>query len=190
LNDNEVAWAGGDRCETTSPSRQQARDRRKQPRQPRRPIERAEGNMNLDIATWDVLRLPLAALLGGLIGWERERGGKPAGLRTNMMVALGASAFTLVSSQLVSVQSAGDPTRIVTGVATGIGFLGAGSIIRSRGEVEGMTTAAGIWVVGAIGAACGLGAYLVATVAAVLALAILVLLLRVERKAGFWRGKP
>ncbi len=139
--------------------------------------------MNLDTAVWDVLRLPLAAVLGAVIGWERERGGKPAGLRTNMMVALGASTFTLLSIGLTSTQDAGDPTRIVTGVATGIGFLGAGSIIQSRGEVEGVTTAAGIWVVGAIGAACGLGAYLVATVAAVLALVILVILGRLEKKA-------
>jgi putative Mg2+ transporter-C (MgtC) family protein len=140
--------------------------------------------MNLDTAIWDVLvRLPLAALLGGLIGLERETEGKPAGLRTNMMVALGAATFTLVSANLVSAEDAGDPTRVVTGVATGIGFLGAGSIIQSRGKVEGVTTAAGVWVVGAIGAACGLGAYLIASVAALLALAILAVVLRLEKKA-------
>jgi putative Mg2+ transporter-C (MgtC) family protein len=139
--------------------------------------------MSVDAATWEVLvRLPLAALLGAMIGWERETGGKPAGLRTNMMVALGASAFTLMSTNLAAFHDVGDPVRIVTGVATGIGFLGAGSIIQSRGEVEGMTTAAGIWVVGAIGAACGLGAYAIATVTAVLALIILVLLRRLEKK--------
>jgi putative Mg2+ transporter-C (MgtC) family protein len=129
-----------------------------------------------------LIRLPLAALLGALIGWERETGGKPAGLRTNMMVALGASTFTLVSTSLASAsaQEAGDPIRIVTGVATGIGFLGAGSIIQTRTGVEGMTTAAGIWVVGAIGAACGLGAYLIAIVAALLGLIILGILRRLE----------
>jgi putative Mg2+ transporter-C (MgtC) family protein len=129
-----------------------------------------------------LLRLPLAALLGALIGWEREIGGKPAGLRTNMMVSLGASTFALVSTSLtaVSAQDAGDPVRIVTGVATGIGFLGAGSIIQTRTGVEGMTTAAGIWVVGAIGAACGLGAYLIAIVATLLGVTILGIVHRLE----------
>lgn len=139
--------------------------------------------MDIDPHIRDVLiRLPLATLLGALIGWERETGGKPAGLRTNMMVALGASTFTLVSTSLASAsaQEAGDPIRIVTGVATGIGFLGAGSIIQTRTGVEGMTTAAGIWVVGAIGAACGLGAYLIAIVAALLGLVILGILRRLE----------
>lgn len=141
--------------------------------------------MNLDSAIWDVLlRLPLAALLGALIGWERETEGKPAGLRTNMMVALGASTFTLLATNLAAFENGADPTRIVTGVATGIGFLGAGSIIQSSRGVEGMTTAAGIWVVGAIGAACGLGAYSIAIVTAVLAFVILALLLRLEIKAN------
>lgn len=139
--------------------------------------------MDIDPQIRDVLlRLPLAALLGALIGWEREIGGKPAGLRTNMMVSLGASTFALVSTSLtaVSAQDAGDPVRIVTGVATGIGFLGAGSIIQTRTGVEGMTTAAGIWVVGAIGAACGVGAYLIAIVAALLGVTILGIVHRLE----------
>ena len=141
--------------------------------------------MNLDSAILDVvLRLPLSCLLGALIGWERETGGKPAGLRTNMMVALGAATFTLLATSLAPLQEAADPTRIVTGVATGIGFLGAGSIIQSRKGVEGMTTAAGVWVVGAIGAACGLGAYSIASVASVLAFVILAFLRRLGDRAN------
>jgi putative Mg2+ transporter-C (MgtC) family protein len=99
-----------------------------------------------------------------------------------MMVALGASTFTLLATHLSAAENAGDPTRIVTGVATGIGFLGAGAILQSQHRVEGMTTAAGIWVVGAIGAACGLGAYALATVSAVLAFVILAFLRRLEDK--------
>lgn len=116
------------------------------------------------------------------MGWEREAGDKPAGLRTHMMVSLGAAVFTLAALRTIGDYdtAAGDPSRIVMGVATGIGFLGAGSIIRMSGEVHGVTTAAGIWVVGAIGACCGAGYYSIAAVAVVLSVLILAVLYRVE----------
>ena len=127
------------------------------------------------------LRLVLASVFGAVIGWERETQGKPAGLRTNMMVSLGAATFTLSSMSVTPDGMAGaDPTRIVTGVATGIGFLGAGAILRADGTVHGMTTAAGIWVMGAVGVACGIGDYYVAGMTTLAALIILFVLGRFE----------
>ncbi|HEV6965592.1 MgtC/SapB family protein, partial [Roseateles sp.] len=102
-------------------------------------------------------RLLLAALLGGLLGYERERQGKAAGLRTHMLVAMGAALFVLVP-QLDGMVSA-DLSRVIQGIVTGLGFLGAGAIVKHKSEehVEGLTTAAGIWMTAAIGVACGLG---------------------------------
>lgn len=123
-----------------------------------------------------VIRLGLAVALAGVVGLERELSGKPAGLRTHMMVALGAAAFTLITLQVYDAVAAtatrSDPLRIVEGIVGGIGFLGAGTIIRSRGSVEGITTAAGIWVVGSIGLACGAGYYREAALVTALALLI------------------
>ncbi len=131
-----------------------------------------------------VARLVLAVLFGGLIGWEREAHNKPAGLRTHMMVSLGAASFTLASLTLMSAGGGtGDPSRIVQGVTAGIGFLGAGSIIQSGRSVAGVTTAAGIWVVGAIGIAAGGGHYLLAGTTSVLAFLILSALRFLERKS-------
>lgn len=127
-----------------------------------------------------VLPLVAAACLGGVVGWQRESWDKPAGLRTHMMVSLGAAAFTMAAARVITQADAGDPSRIVQGVATGIGFLGAGSIIQSRGEVRGITTAAGIWVVGAVGACCGVEYYSVPIVTVILAVLILALLHKVE----------
>jgi putative Mg2+ transporter-C (MgtC) family protein len=140
--------------------------------------------MNVDIPIWETLiRLTLAVVLGGLIGWEREHRGKPAGLRTNMMVSLGAATFTLMSVGMVPESASTDPSRIVTGVATGIGFLGAGSIIKTGATVSGITTAAGIWVVGSVGAAAGVGAYSVATAATVVSLIVLFVFGKIETHA-------
>lgn len=127
-----------------------------------------------------LLRLVLPALFGGVIGWEREISDKPAGLRTHMMVGLGSSAFTLLGVVVFDdLTDAGaqniDPTRVIEGVAKGIGFLGAGAIIKSGRDPRGLTTAAGIWTVGGVGAACGAG-YL-AVAGATSAVALLVLLL-------------
>jgi putative Mg2+ transporter-C (MgtC) family protein len=152
-------------------------------------IHHMEG-MDLLISSGEVVtRLTLALVYGGLIGWEREVQKKPAGLRTHMMVSLGSAAFTLVSFELAAAARErdgmpSDPIRIVEGVTAGIGFLGGGSIIQSRGSVEGITTAAGLWVVGAIGIACGGGHYVLATTTALLAFAILACLGLVERRTG------
>jgi putative Mg2+ transporter-C (MgtC) family protein len=120
-----------------------------------------------------VLRLVIAAALGGILGYERERQGKAAGVRTHMLVALGAALFVLVPQQ--AGVSEADMTRVIQGVVAGIGFLGAGSIIKGHDEdnVKGLTTAAGIWLTAAIGIACGIGREATAVLSALLALAIL-----------------
>jgi len=103
------------------------------------------------------VRLILAALLGGILGFEREQRGKAAGLRTHMLVALGAALFVLIPQQAGS--SEADLTRIVQGIVAGIGFLGAGAIVKGKVEedTKGLTTAAGIWLTAAIGVAAGMG---------------------------------
>jgi putative Mg2+ transporter-C (MgtC) family protein len=125
------------------------------------------------------LRLALAAALGGAIGLEREYRHKPAGLRTNMLIALGSALFSVMSVQLGS--GAGSPDRIAAQVVTGIGFLGAGAILRSGENIHGLTTAATIWVNAAIGMAAGLGAYAVASVGAAITLVVLAFLPVMER---------
>jgi putative Mg2+ transporter-C (MgtC) family protein len=120
-----------------------------------------------------VLRLLLAALLGGALGYERERSGKAAGIRTHMLVAIGAALFVLVPQQAGMV--VGDLSRVIQGIVTGVGFLGAGAIIKHASEqsVQGLTTAAGVWMTAAIGIACGLGRETTAVLSTVLALAVL-----------------
>jgi putative Mg2+ transporter-C (MgtC) family protein len=122
----------------------------------------------LPTLNWDELlwRLALAAVLGGLIGFERELREREAGLRTHLLVALGSAAFTIVGAYgfhefLESGQSVvrADPTRIAAQIVTGIGFLGAGAIIRQGFSVRGLTTAATLWVVAAVGLAAGAGYY-------------------------------
>jgi putative Mg2+ transporter-C (MgtC) family protein len=125
------------------------------------------------------LRLLLAAALGGAIGLEREYRHKPAGLRTNMLIALGSALFSVMSIDLGA--AAGSPDRIAAQVVTGIGFLGAGAILRSGENVHGLTTATTIWVNAAIGMAAGLGAYAVASVAAAITLVVLAFLPVMER---------
>ncbi|UXI68040.1 MgtC/SapB family protein [Tahibacter amnicola] len=107
--------------------------------------------------TRTVVRLSIAALLGGLLGYERERKGRAAGLKTHMLVSLGSALFVLVPLQ--AGVSQGDLTRVVQGIVSGIGFLGAGTILKGphQGRVEGLTTAAGIWTTSAIGMAAGMG---------------------------------
>ncbi len=122
-----------------------------------------------------VARLLLAAFLGGLIGFEREVKQKPAGLRTNMFICFGAAMFTILSHQLAG-EFSGDHTRIAAQIIPGIGFIGAGSILHSRGSVTGLTTAATLFVVASVGMAVGGGRYLVgifATVVILLALHVL-----------------
>ena len=127
-----------------------------------------------------IKRLCLSALLGGALGFEREWRQKAAGLRTNILIAMGATLFTVMSID-VSTGSGGDSTRIASGIVTGIGFLGAGAIMRTGAGVKGLTTAAMIWVNAAVGVAVGGGEYRVATIATIVALVVLVLLDPVER---------
>jgi len=117
-----------------------------------------------------LLRLSLAAVLGLAIGWDRERQEKAAGLRTMALVSLGAAGFMLVALTMTGTASTPDkpiefdPLRVVAGVVGGIGFIGAGAIIQSGGNVRGLTTAASIWCAAGIGVACGAGMYELASV--------------------------
>jgi putative Mg2+ transporter-C (MgtC) family protein len=131
-----------------------------------------------------VVRLLLAALLGGLVGIQRERVGKAAGLRTHMLVALGSAFFVLIPDR-AGMQLA-DLSRVLQGILTGIGFLGAGTILKrdEEEEIQGLTTAAGLWLTAAIGIAAGLGREASAILGTILALIILCLLPRVRPKAG------
>ncbi|MFQ5747282.1 MAG: MgtC/SapB family protein [Gemmatimonadota bacterium] len=132
-------------------------------------------------------RLSLALALGALIGLERELSGKPAGLRTNILICVGAALLTEASVYAAS-NFAGheliraDPGRIAAGIVTGIGFIGAGTIIVWRGTVTGLTTAATLWVVAAIGMMVGFRAYVVAVGSTVLVLLTLVVLGKVEKR--------
>ncbi len=129
----------------------------------------------------DVEKLALAAVLGGLIGLERQAKQRPAGLRTNLLICVGAALFTLLSDELAGAHT-GDHTRIAAQIIPGIGFIGAGSILHSRGDlVTGITTAATIFVVASIGMAAGGGQYVLAIFATLLILGVLMLLGRIER---------
>ncbi len=123
-----------------------------------------------------MVRLLLAALLGGIVGYEREHKGKAAGLRTHMLVAMGAALFVLVPER--GGMDIADMSRVIQGVVAGVGFLGAGAIIKRHSEeqVQGLTTAAGIWMTAAIGVAGGLGREAIALLATLLAIVILVML--------------
>jgi putative Mg2+ transporter-C (MgtC) family protein len=119
------------------------------------------------------LRLLVAAVLGGLLGYERERQGKSAGVRTHMLVAIGAALFVLIPQQAGA--SSADLSRVLQGLIAGVGFLGAGAIIMGTKEVgpRGLTTAAGIWVTAAIGIAAGMGRESTAVLSTLIALLIL-----------------
>ena len=126
-----------------------------------------------------VLRLLLAAALGAVIGYQRERAGKQAGLRTHILISSGAALIALVS--IYGFGSDSDPARVAAGVVVGVGFLGAGVILhREGGIVAGLTTAATIWVMAGIGLAAGVGLYVVAAVATAIVLGVLVM--------PHWRG--
>lgn len=128
-------------------------------------------------------RLLLAAALGGVVGLEREWSGKPAGFRTNLLICVGAALLTELSMSVARAADPGmaaDPARIAAQIVSGIGFLGAGTIIQSRGSVMGLTTAATLWVVAAIGMAVGTHAYIEAIGTTLLVVAALLLLGRLE----------
>jgi putative Mg2+ transporter-C (MgtC) family protein len=129
----------------------------------------------LDLA----LRLTVGLVLGAIVGLERELTSQPAGFRTHSVVALGAAIFTVVSAHAFAGADT-DPTRIAAQVVSGIGFIGAGTILQSRGYVRGLTTAASLWAVAGIGMAAGAGLYGVAVVGTALMLIVLAILDRVE----------
>ncbi|MBU4268878.1 MAG: MgtC/SapB family protein [Acidobacteria bacterium] len=114
--------------------------------------------MEIDI----ILKILLAAMLGGIIGLERELSHKEAGLRTNILIAIGSALITILSFKIAALSKTADPARLTAQIVSGIGFLGAGAIIQARFAVHGLTTAATIWTVAAIGIAVGSGFYLVA----------------------------
>jgi len=131
-----------------------------------------------------IIRLVLSVILGGGIGFERQIHRRAAGLRTHILVCLGSCLIMLTSLYIFDIYKDKvplDPARIAAGVITGIGFLGAGTIIREREQVKGLTTAASLWVISAIGLAIGCGFYQAAIWAFVLTLAALLLLRGVER---------
>lgn len=131
-----------------------------------------------------LVRLTAAAVLGAVIGFQRERAGKPAGLRTHMLVTLGTAVFVLACS--ASGMNSDGLSRVIQGIVTGIGFIGAGSILKldERREVQGLTTAAGVWMTAAVGVAVGLGSLGVAILATLFALAVLSFAKRYERRDG------
>lgn len=124
-----------------------------------------------------LLRLTVATLIGAILGVDRELRAKPAGLRTHALVALGAALVTLTTLSLANGSSADPVSRAIQGIIAGVGFLGAGAILkaRDRDEVSGLTTAASIWLVASLGIACGAGYWFAALAALVLALIVLVL---------------
>lgn len=129
-----------------------------------------------DIATSELIaRLVLAAVLGAVLGYERESRSKTAGLRTHTLVSLGAATFTVAGAAGFQAENV-DPSRLAAGVITGIGFIGAGTILRSGIHVTGLTTAATLWMAGALGVAAASGLYAISIAAGVIALISLVIL--------------
>jgi len=138
------------------------------------------------IDLWEAVgRLATAAGLSGLIGFERQVAQKAAGMRTHMLVGLGAGLFTLVGAEAFG---GGDPTRVAAQVVTGIGFLGAGAILRHGVSVLGLTTAAGLWTVAAVGVAAGIGEMVLALAATATALVVLYVLGFIDRLGMARRG--
>ena len=131
---------------------------------------------NVEAVTQLILRMLLAILLGGILGYQRERQGKDAGLRTYMLVALGSAFFVLIPLQ--AGMSLADLSRVLQGVIAGIGFLGAGAILKQQDtqQIHGLTTAAGLWLTASVGIAVGLGREISAILATLLALIIFALL--------------
>ena len=125
------------------------------------------------------LKLVISLGLGALIGLEREMGRKPAGLRTHMLVSMGACLFTIVSVTEFGM----DPARVASGIVTGIGFIGAGTIMGSKAKIRGITTAATLWVTAAVGLAIGVGMYVPAILTAVLVFVVLQMW-RIEMEIG------
>jgi len=130
------------------------------------PAQLVDWNVSNEEKMEVLFRLLLGAVFGGLLGWERGRSEKPAGIRTMVLIGAGASAFALLGQQLIASSAdneiiRADPTRVLAYIISGVGFLGAGAILHSKRSIKGLTTAASIWVVAAIGAACGVGEFMI-----------------------------
>ncbi len=137
----------------------------------------------LSVWGFGALRLVLVVVAGSIIGLEREFGGQAAGLRTHTMVGLGAALFTLLSEHLfLQAGGFGDRSRVIAGIAQGIGFLGAGTIIKDDNKIKGLTTAASIWFMGAVGIAFGLGAYGLGVISTIIAWVVLKPFKSIERR--------
>jgi len=138
--------------------------------------------MAINFSTDLIIRLAVATLLGGLLGFEREIHGRPAGLRTHLLVSLGAAAFMVMSPIVARMNHdmLGDPGRIAAQIVTGIGFLGAGAIVKEGVNIRGLTTAACLWIAAAIGMACGAGLFSEAVLISILAIFALVILPYIE----------
>lgn len=136
----------------------------------------------------DILAVLLAVILGAAIGLEREASGKAAGLRTNVLICLGAAVFTIISRQM---GRGGDAsmTRIAAQIVTGVGFIGAGAIIRDRAGIYGLTTAATIWLVASIGMACGAGMHILAVTSTLIAVVVLIGLGKLEKPLAHYMRK-
>jgi putative Mg2+ transporter-C (MgtC) family protein len=128
----------------------------------------------------DVYSIVLAVALGAALGLEREIRGKAAGLRTNVLICVGAALFTIISERMAAAHDA-SVTRIAAQIVTGVGFLGAGAIIQDRAGIHGLTTAATIWIVASIGMACGAGLYLLAAITTGIAFIVLIGLARLAK---------
>ncbi len=130
---------------------------------------------------WDIIiGIILAVVLGGIVGLERELSGKPAGLRTNVLICVGAAVFTLISRYMGGTEN-DSISRIAAQIVTGIGFLGAGAIMNDRGGIHGLTTAATIWLVAGIGMACGADMYFAAVITTVVAVFVLAVMAKFEK---------
>ena len=135
------------------------------------------------------VRMLAAVIVGGIVGFDRELRNKPAGLRTHILVSLAAALFTLITFELHHAVVSGnsrttaDPIRIIEAVTAGVAFLAAGAIIQSRGNVQGLTTGANMWMAGALGVACGAGDYTLAVFGTIFAVIVLVVLGRIEQAA-------
>jgi len=139
---------------------------------------------------WQVItaRLMLATCLGGVLGFEREMAERPAGFRTHMMISLAAAVFAVITLEITGMQVfsdeqiRADPLRLVEAITAGVAFLAAGSILLRHGEVQGLTTGAGMWLAGASGLAAGLGLWLVALLSCLLGALVLALVRRLETR--------
>jgi putative Mg2+ transporter-C (MgtC) family protein len=134
----------------------------------------------------DIISVLLAVVFGAAIGLEREFRGKAAGLRTNVLICLGAAVFTIISERMGVNESL---TRIAAQIVTGVGFIGAGAIIQDRGGVHGLTTAATIWLVASVGVACGAKMYLLGAITTLIAIIVLIALVYFEGMIAHRRNK-